>query len=842
MLDKIAGASQGGFPIVNGDVLAAAPDGSGGWYIGGRFTKVGGMNRNRLARVLPNGTVDPAWDPDLNEAVHDMMIVGSEVLVAGEFTSVDGIPKGRIAAIHGSTGVASSWNPHANGPVFTLARAGSKIVAGGEFTFMRTSPRQRLAMIDLSSNEPTPWNPQCNGAVHTIVELDSSLIVGGDFTMIGGLGRSYIASIDKDTGIPTVWNPGANARVESLVLAGPLLYAGGSFTEIGGASRSCIAALELENGSASAWNPGADLSVRSIAVSGGRVFIAGDFKSVGGSPRRHLASFEVPAEVPSAWNPNASAPARTLTPVENGIFVGGSFTMLGGRSRASLAAMDAATGVLLDWAPSTDGQVWELMASGTEVYIGGQFANVGGQPRANLAAVDATTGALLAWSPNPDSTVGKLAIHGSRLYVGGSFLSIDGQPRSRAASFDLPAWTLSEWNPIFAGPFSPSVVDFAFDGSSVFAAGDFHQVGGNSRLRVVELDATTALPTSWRPTPDGSVYCIHVMPDKVILGGDFFRSNSHFSHLAAVDKVVGDRINWPSSGASGIVMDFADMGSTLYAGGLFSRIGSYQRRGIAAIDLETGIPLSWDPAADREVYELQTTDSSLLVVGGFASMSGSPRRGFAQFDPAGVPLNPSNANAIEITSSSLKWTWADNSSDEDEFRLYVDSAFAGAPTTLRATLGPGSTEFSMGGLGPNSPHAFSIYAVNSLGASDEAAHAQGWTLANPPLAPEVGTPTPSSLEVRLHAGDGNPAYTDYAIICTTTGAWLQHDGTQTSTPLWRTATQWGTTTATGLDSGRVYRFVARARNGAGVETSDSQPGSAATTSLSSASRWWLYQE
>ncbi|MBI2418397.1 MAG: delta-60 repeat domain-containing protein [Ignavibacteriales bacterium] len=51
------------FPKVSGTICSAVPDGSGGWYIGGAFTKVGSYNRNRIAHINADGTVDAAWNP-----------------------------------------------------------------------------------------------------------------------------------------------------------------------------------------------------------------------------------------------------------------------------------------------------------------------------------------------------------------------------------------------------------------------------------------------------------------------------------------------------------------------------------------------------------------------------------------------------------------------------------------------------------------------------------------------------------------------------------------------------------------------------------------------------------
>jgi len=47
-IDSSTGAAQQPYPKVIGTVYAVAPDGSGGWYLGGRFTAVRGQPRNNL--------------------------------------------------------------------------------------------------------------------------------------------------------------------------------------------------------------------------------------------------------------------------------------------------------------------------------------------------------------------------------------------------------------------------------------------------------------------------------------------------------------------------------------------------------------------------------------------------------------------------------------------------------------------------------------------------------------------------------------------------------------------------------------------------------------------------
>jgi hypothetical protein len=67
------------FARVNLEVRAAAPDGSGEWYIGGDFTLVQGIERNRIAHILSDGTLDPSWNPNANGGVRALAVSGGVV-------------------------------------------------------------------------------------------------------------------------------------------------------------------------------------------------------------------------------------------------------------------------------------------------------------------------------------------------------------------------------------------------------------------------------------------------------------------------------------------------------------------------------------------------------------------------------------------------------------------------------------------------------------------------------------------------------------------------------------------------------------------------------------------
>ena len=91
------GLPVSGFPKVNGTIYSVISDGNGGWYIGGDFTYVAGIERNRVAHIFSNGSLDPDWNPDSNNTVRTLVLSGGVVYAGGFFTDIGEQTRNRIA-------------------------------------------------------------------------------------------------------------------------------------------------------------------------------------------------------------------------------------------------------------------------------------------------------------------------------------------------------------------------------------------------------------------------------------------------------------------------------------------------------------------------------------------------------------------------------------------------------------------------------------------------------------------------------------------------------------------------------------------------------------------------
>jgi predicted small secreted protein len=203
-IDTNSGTPDTSFPRVAGQVLAIAPDGTGGWFIGGSFTAVRGVPRQNLAHIRADKTLDPDWNP-------------------------------------GTSGDPQSTRPPG---VFTLQVSNNTVYIGGNFTTAGGQPRNYLAALDATTGAPKAWNPNPDIWVYSLALNGSTVYFSGLFTSVGGQNRHYIAAVDATTGALASWNPNANSPINVIAVHNNIVYAGGFFTMIGGASRNNLAALD----------------------------------------------------------------------------------------------------------------------------------------------------------------------------------------------------------------------------------------------------------------------------------------------------------------------------------------------------------------------------------------------------------------------------------------------------------------------------------------------------------------------------------------------------------------------------------------------------------------------
>jgi len=625
LTDAVSSDLLPGQQTPNGPVRAAIPDGNGGFYIGGSFTKIGGSVRQRLARINADGTLHP-WAPDVDNSVACLHLVGDTLFVGGAFTAINGYGRTRIACFRNTTGALLPLAPAVNtGEVRAVAVADGLLYIGGTFTQAGGQPRSRIAEIDMTTGQATAFNANASGPVNALALHGDNVIAGGGFFTIGGVTRPYIGEVERGTGFATSWHAMGSDTVHALLVQDDVLFVAGRFLAMGGTSRSRIAALDIGTAAALPWSSNTSGTVRTMAIAGNDLYYGGDFSAIGAEPQNRLARVSLVDGTLSTWSPNPESNILAVAVSGPKAFIGGVFTSIGGMERSRLAVLDGSTGTPLPWAPSANGTVRCMALADDLLYIGGDFTNVAGLGRNRLSAIDVATGVPTAWAPSANARVRAMAVDGALLYVGGHFTSLGGEVRNRIAAVVRSTGNPSPWTHSVNAP----VYAIATANGIVYVGGTFTMAGNSTRRGVAAFNANAQL-TSWNPNvPSSEVNALAIGTDHAFIGGTFTTvGGSPRSNIARVDLETGAVSDW-DPGADGTVQAIALQDEAAFVAGRFLSLAHAGTGNVGVVDGETGRSGYWAPGVLGDIRSVQTLDGKVYIGGSFTTISGTPRRAFA---------------------------------------------------------------------------------------------------------------------------------------------------------------------------------------------------------------------
>ncbi|MBA8885892.1 hypothetical protein FHW12_000083 [Dokdonella fugitiva] len=543
--------------IGNGRVTAMLRQADGSLIVGGEFQSINGVPRRNLARLLPDRTLDTAWDPSPDSAVAALaQAPGGGIYVGGYFNHIGSLERPGLARLDGAAGSVDAWVPviggaisiavDADGSVFAvpfqsssgsivklsavdgtvlpwaaafeqadylaLDGQGALYAAARQFdshypdpTFRATITRRVASTGELDGQ----WSADLTGPMDSSLD---ALLVDGDAVYVGG--SFGLRKFSRATGEDVAgWNaPSARIAAIAADTAGHL-FVGGSFESIHGQPRAHLARLSATTGLPSpGWTPSADGSVGPISVDGdGNVDIAGGFQSIDEEQRVGLGRLLADTTLSPARN-DVEAPAKAFVLAaqdDGGMIVGGSFHRAGASAHRNILRLDA-NGVLDDaWNPSLPSMPWVLAAAHDGTIYAAMNRWVGDAhdvlQASRLARIDGNGHLDAGWSTAADSWIEVLdvASDGS-LFAGGAFSTIGGLSRQALAKIDaksgvpLPAWDAH------LDCCSVEAIESG-EGDDVFVGGTFTSVDGAARGGLAKLSAESAtVDSQWAPDMAGS--------------------------------------------------------------------------------------------------------------------------------------------------------------------------------------------------------------------------------------------------------------------------------------------------------------------------------------------------
>ena len=574
VLDPVTGEYDQEMPLVIGQIRTVISDGSKGWYIGGDFTHVDGVERPYLAHIKKDKTLDFDWIPEPNGIVTSLARDKEGFIYAGGyFSSIGGSARNHIAKLDNDTGLAvSDWSSSPDDIVNSIICDDSdNVYIGGEFEWVNSFERKCLAKLDRKTGSLNrSWVPAVTGTEYSGMtyidaltqDKDGDIYIGGSFYYLNGIWSRGFAKIDSTYGHKvTDWSTNVEGTVSCLhAYNDSLLYIGGNIYFDGNSSNTQhLVRLEMYSGQGDKyWNPQPDYIINSVTTDHtGNVFTGGYFDEAGGLKRHNIAKLNYnDGSAVTDWNPGASKEVNVIVTDDYGnMFAGGSFSSVGGIERQHIAKINNVTGEAdPEWNAYASNGVYSIAVdSEGDLFVGGGFWEIGGIDQVNAAKIRGINGSVdQNWRPvfNEESwDVSEVCLDSEgNVYIGGEFDTVNGVERHRLAKLDKNDASLDpDWDPKANFFINGMSID---ENDDVYVCGEFVNVGGEYRFRAAKLNNT-----------DG-----HAYPDWA--------------------PYINDTVNFITSDGLGNV----------YICGDFDHVEGYTRNYVARLDSETGkLDVDWDP-------------------------------------------------------------------------------------------------------------------------------------------------------------------------------------------------------------------------------------------------------
>lgn len=521
--------------------------GDGKLLMGGSFNTVNGTDRNGLARLNSDGSLDNTFTPAAGVGGSPLALQpDGKVLVRG------------YARLNPDGSLDSSFNAGtgANGHVRTIAlQSDGKVLVGGDFTAINGTNCNRVARLNANGSLDTGFQVirGVESPVSSLVlQPDGQVLIGGAFTFINGTNRYGRDRLNPDGRVDGAFvSSSFNPDLAFVIQAGdcwagpPDFECSQSWTAsttvvqadgkvlVGGYSttivldlfdnhpfeshRPFLARVHADGSRDTGFTPFIG-SLRDVPLGVSALAVQPDGKVLFGGYLVPFARINADGSPDNSFNPvtgtNVSGITSLAVQADGQVVVAGGFSTLRGTNVSYGIARLNADGTLdssFDPGSGTFGIFSLAMQPDGKVVIGGDFFAVNGTPRNRIARLNADGSLDQSFNPGTgaDGPVRCIALqpNGSVL-IGGDLTTVNGVPR-----------------PYIARLYGDAVPTLSIARSNAMMIVSWPLMGLN-----VQLQETTnlALLNSWSPVGPSAVTNAGQISVSVptIVGSQFFRLKS----------------------------------------------------------------------------------------------------------------------------------------------------------------------------------------------------------------------------------------------------------------------------------------------------------------------------
>jgi len=267
------------------------------------------VDRNRIARLNPDGSLDTSFNPGkgFQGDVRSITIQkDGKMLLAGWFNSYNGGSTMYLIRLNGDGSVDNTFNTGRgpNSAVFgTVVLPGGKILIAGRFTSYNGTKANCVARLNHDGTLDRSFNvgegpggrDNAENYIQTIaLQKDGRIIIAGYFTSFSGVERNRIARLNADGSLDTSFDPGKGADqniMKVMALPDGRILAFGWFHMYGGEDRKFFVQINSDGSPDRNFQTGSGPEEYVLCMAAGNgtgVYLGGEFHRFSGKSRGHF--------------------------------------------------------------------------------------------------------------------------------------------------------------------------------------------------------------------------------------------------------------------------------------------------------------------------------------------------------------------------------------------------------------------------------------------------------------------------------------------------------------------------------------------------------------------------
>lgn len=663
--------------------IALQPDGK--IMIGGEFSGYNDVISNKMARLNPDGSLDPAFTPHFSffgfgNGVADIAVQpDGKIIAVGGFIEYGGATRDRVVRMNADGSLDESFDPGV-GPDSTVVsvalQSDGKIVIGGAFSQLNGNDIRGVARLNANGTSDSSFNIG-TGVLGSILDIeilpDQKILIGGAFSQFNGTARNSIAKLNTDgtfdTGF-TSFIADPNITVSSIKgLPDGTFIVGGTFTSgLPGPAFNHIVRMDASGTVDFGYVAGITQTVPSnlasirpvVAVQpDGKALVSAEFDLYDNTPSPGFGRFNTDGTLDAGFNADPGGAGGGVNGIlatvndilvkpDGKVLVAGAFRGAGRYARYDIAQYNANGTIDTNFVAGNGGR-------GTTQSVNRLLL----QPDGKILV--GTSGQLVG---SDGYGISRLNADGSRdqAFAGGVLLNVQDivvQPADQkiivvgtngaggVVRFDPNGAADTSFANLLAAANGPVMAVALQMDRKMIVGGNFTTFAGTNVNRLVRLNADGTIDSSFNPGglgPGNQVNTIKIQPDgKMLIGGYFTTYNGVARNCLARLNADG---SLDTSLNSGIVINAPNFVNSIAVqqdgriviGGYFFTYDNATRNGLARINADGSLDSGFAPVGGTIPINLNSDvntvamqqNGNILAGGAFFEFNEQPRAGIAR--------------------------------------------------------------------------------------------------------------------------------------------------------------------------------------------------------------------